>query len=176
MNEEMDVNRYINFLLTRRSIRKFKDKNIDDDTILKILDIARYAPSAHNSQPWEFIIIRDRDILKELSKIHYGAKPLSRAPLAIVVVCNPSESPTSYLVDCANATMYILLAAHALGLGCVWIQTLRDIDKIRKILNIPRNLIPVSIIAVGYPDERPEAPWRKPLNQLIHYDKYSGRR
>lgn len=173
--EPGQANQYIQFLLTRRSIRRYLDKPVQRELLLKIIDVARYAPSAKNLQPWEYIIVEDRNILERLSKIHAGAKPLEKTSSAIVVVVDKEVSPTSYLVDGANTVMYLMLAAHAYGLGTVWIQTLRNIDEIRKILNIPENKIPVAIIAIGWPAEKPSPKPRKPLEELVHINKYGNK-
>lgn len=165
----------IQFLLTRRSIRKFKSKPIDMETIKKILDIARYAPSARNAQPWIFIVVTDKDIKSKLANIHPWAYPLNSAPIGIVVACNKEVAPISYHVDCANATMYIMLAAHALGLGTVWIQTLRNIEDIQKILNLPSDYIPIAIIAIGYPDEVPLPRPRKSLDEVSFLNVYGNK-
>ncbi|MET1102046.1 MAG: nitroreductase family protein [Pyrodictiaceae archaeon] len=162
----------IEALLTRRSIRRFKPDPVPLELVLKLIDIARYAPSARNSQPWRFIIVDDPSIKEKLSRIHGGAKPLMNAPLGIVVACVKDESPISYLLDCANATIYFMLAAHAHGLGTVWIQTLRNIDEIREILSIPENVIPAAILALGYPDEKPFPKPRKPVEEITFRNKY----
>ena len=160
---------FLKFLLTRRSIRKFKRKPVSLDLVLKILDVARYAPSAKNSQPWEFIVVTDEAVRERLSRIHMWATPIRKAPIAIVVVCDKNASPTSYHVDCANTTMYIMLAAHALGLGTVWIQTLKNIDEIKEILKIPEGKIPIAILALGWPDEKPEPkPRKKARRNSVH--------
>lgn len=166
---------FLKFLLTRRSIRKFKKKPVDLNLVLKILDVARYAPSAKNSQPWEFIVVTDEAVREKLSRIHMWASPIRKAPIAIVVVCDKNASPTSYHVDCANATMYIMLAAHALGLGTVWIQTLRSIDEIKEILKIPEGKIPIAILALGWPDEKPEPKPRKRLEEIVYMNTYGNR-
>ncbi len=166
------VDELIEFLKSRRSIRRFKPEKPPLDLVLKVLDTARFAPSAKNSQPWEFIIVDDPKVKSKLAGIHVGAKPLENAPMAIVVISDKTKSPTSYLVDGANAVMYILLALHAVGLGGVWIQTLRDIEKIQEILGLPNEKIPVAIIALGYPDESPKPKPRRPLEELVHYNKY----
>ncbi len=163
----------VNFLKTSRSIRRFKPVPISRELIIKILDTARFAPSAHNSQPWRFIIVEDSVIKEKLANLHIGAKPLRSAPQAIVVVSDKNASPDSYLIDGANAAIYIQLAAHALGLGTVWIQTMRNIRDIQRILNLPENLVPVAILAIGYPDEQPRLRERIPLERLVYYDKYS---
>ncbi|MCD6114019.1 MAG: nitroreductase family protein [Thermoprotei archaeon] len=166
---------FLKFLLTRRSIRKFKKKPVDLNLVLKILDVARYAPSAKNSQPWEFIVVTDEAVRERLSRIHMWASPIRKAPIAIVVVCDKDASPTSYHVDCANATMYIMLAAHALGLGTVWIQTLRNIDEIKEILKIPEGKIPIAILALGWPDEKPEPKPRKRLEEIVYMNTYGNK-
>jgi nitroreductase len=165
----------LEFLKSRRSIRKFKPQSPPRDLVLKAIDVARFAPSARNSQPWRFIIVEDAEIKSKLASIHIYASPLKNAPLAVVVVCHVDESPTSYMLDCANATIYFLLAVHALGLGAVWIQTLRNIEEIRSILGIPENVIPVAIIALGYPDESPSPKPRKPLEEVVFMNKYGVR-
>lgn len=168
----MSGEEYLEFLKSRRSIRKFKPDKPPLDLVLKILDVARYAPSAMNLQPWEFIVVDDPEIKDKLSELHGGARPLKNAPMAIVVVSDKNVSPTSYLVDGANVTMYILLGLHAVGLGGVWIQTLRNPQRIQELLGLPENKVPVAIIALGYPDEKPEPKPRKPLEELVHYNKY----
>jgi len=168
----MDSEIFVQFLLTRRSIRKFKKDPVPIDLVKKILDIARYAPSAGNRQPWIFLAITDPEIKNKLSKIHRWAYPLEGAPIGIVVACNKDVSPDSYLVDCANAAMYIMFAAHAYGLGSVWLQTLRNIEDIQKILNLPSNYIPVAMIALGYPDESPSPKPRKELKDIAFLNTY----
>lgn len=162
----------LEFLKSRRSIRRFKPQLPPRDLVLRAIDVARFAPSAKNSQPWRFIIVENSEIKSKLASIHMYASPLKDAPLAVVVACHVDESPTSYMLDCANATIYFLLAVHALGLGAVWIQTLRNVEEIRNILNIPENAIPVAIIALGYPNESPSLKPRKPLEEVVFINKY----
>ncbi|MEM1541608.1 MAG: nitroreductase family protein [Ignisphaera sp.] len=172
---EHDRETILKFLLTRRSIRKFKPNPIDMETVKRILDIARYAPSAGNRQPWIFIIITDKEIKSKLAAVHPWAYPLNDAPMGIVVACDKNASPDSYHVDCANATIYLMLAAHALGLGTVWLQTLKNIEDIQKILNLPSSYIPISMIALGYPAESPQLKPRKSLSDITYIDSYGNR-
>jgi len=169
MSEEL-----LNFLISRRSIRRFKPNPVPDELILKILDVARYAPSARNFQPWVFIVVKDPEVKKKLANVHLWAKPLENAPLGIVIACNTELSPESYQVDCANATMQVMLAAHALGLGTVWLQTLRNINEIQEIVGLPKNYVPVAMLALGYPDERPSPKKRKELKEIVYLNKYGG--
>lgn len=165
---------YLNFLKSRRSIRKYRPENPPLELILTSIEVARFAPSAKNSQPWRFIVVTDPEIKNKLSKIHPGARVLEKAPMAIVVACNIDESPVSYMLDCAAATVYLLLAAHALGLGTVWIQALRNVEEIRRILEMPDSSIPVAVVAVGYPAESPQAPPRKSLEEVVFLNKYGA--
>ncbi|MCS7102779.1 MAG: nitroreductase family protein [Candidatus Korarchaeum sp.] len=165
----------LNLLLTRRSVRKFEGREVSDEDIRRMLDAARYAPSARNSQPWEFVVVKDKRLIEELGRVHKYAYPLLDAPLAIVVLCDPKASPTSYLVDCANATLYLMLAAHALGIGSVWIQSLRDTESVNSIIGAPADRVPVAVLALGYPAESPSPPKRKDLRELVHLNKYGSR-
>ncbi len=160
------------FLLSRRSIRYFEDREVPLELVLEAIDIARYAPSAKNTQPWRTIIIRRRDLLDKLAKLHAGARPLERAPLAIVVLAVPGESPTSYLVDASLFAMYLWLALHCLGLGAVWVQALRNTRDIREILKIPEDYVPIGILAVGWPAERPEAKPRRNIEEIVFLDEF----
>ena len=166
-------NPQIQFLLTRRSIRKFKDEDVPLEILLDIVDVARWAPSSKNRQPWEFIVIRDRSILEKLSTFHPGCKPLSEAKAAIAVVGDPTISPNTYMVDCANATMYILLAAHALGLGAVWINTI-GYEGMKDILKIPKDKALVSLVALGWPAEEPKPKPRKSLDEITYLNTYGN--
>ncbi|MEM0021885.1 MAG: nitroreductase family protein [Fervidicoccaceae archaeon] len=165
----------IEFLISRRSVRRFTQENIDDELIEKILYAARYAPSARNSQPWIFIVVREKSLKEELSRIHPYAYPLREAPLGIAVACDKRLSPTSYMLDCANATIYLMLAAHAYGIGTVWIQALRDIEKISELLSLPPDIIPIAIVAMGYPAETPKPRPRKSLDELVFLNRYGER-
>jgi len=162
----------IEFLLTRRSIRQFKPDPVPDDLVLKIVDIARFAPSAGNRQPWTFVVVKDRELKDKLASIHSGSSPLLRAPMGIVVACDKNLSPVSYQVDCANATMYVMFAAHALGLGTVWLQTLRNVEDIQKLLDLPENYVPIAIVALGYPAEKPQPRPRRPLEEIAYLNKF----
>lgn len=174
MDKQMRGEEYLNFILTRRSIRKFKPTPVDLDLVKRILDVARYAPSAGNRQPWIFVIVTDKEVKDRLAKIHRWAYPLENAPVGIVVACNKEISPESYQVDCTCATMYIMFAAHALGLGTVWLQTLRNIEDVQKILELPSNYIPVAMLALGYPDEQPVARSRKELKDITFLNKFGA--
>lgn len=146
-------------IFTRRSIRKFTGQPVSDETVKVLLQAAMSAPSARNEQPWEFIVIRDKAILEQFPGFHPFAKHVPDAPVAIVICGNTKLEAQAGLwaLDCSNATMNILLAAHSMGLGAVW-TTLYPYEQrmtgARKLLNIPDNIIPLAIVPVGYPAEK----------------------
>lgn len=163
-------------ILTRRSIRKFKSHPIPDVLIEKILRAGMQAPSARNKQPWHFVLVKNREMLDKISEIHPYAYMLKEAPLGILI-CGDSEIETTieYIVqDCSAATQNMLLAAHDLGLGAVWLGIFpreQRVKAMRELLEIPQKIIPVSMIAVGYPDEKKSYEDRfKP--ERVHYEKW----
>ena len=155
----------IDTILTRRSIRKFKDIPVKKDRIIQIVKAAMYAPSARNVQPWYFVYTDDRHKLNQLAEIHPYAKMLKEATLAILICGDMNiEKTFSYIIqDCSAATQNILLASTEFGLGSVWlgIQPREDrITNMKKFFNLPENIIPVSLVAIGYADESKETPER----------------
>jgi len=145
---------------TRRSIRQYQDKPVPQDLVQQVLAAAMSAPSACNAQPWQFVVIRDRTILKEIPRINSHAAMAEQAPLAILVCGDLSLeiSPGFWVIDCAAAVQNLLLAAHALGLGAVWTGVYPCQDRIegfRRLLNLPQQVVPHSLIPLGYPAEEP---------------------
>lgn len=163
-------------ILSRRSIRKYSGKDIPEEHYEILLKAAMHAPSARNRQPWHFIVISDSNILKALSDSNTSWKMLSQAARAVVVCGDTqSENAESFLIqDCSAATQNILLAAHELGLGAVWLGVHPREDRMKTIiemLKIPGNIIPVSMISLGYPDEERQVEERY-LTERIHFDRW----
>jgi len=148
----------IEAILSRRSIRRYTSQKVSDQLIKELLEAAMSAPSANNEQPWHFIIIDDRNILGEIPKFHPYSGMLKEAPVAILVCVDLDVGKEGFLAqDGSAATENILIAAHAKGLGAVWlgIYPLKErITGIRKLLNIPDRILPLSLISIGYPAER----------------------
>ncbi|MEM0093642.1 MAG: nitroreductase family protein [Thermofilum sp.] len=159
-------------LLSRRSIRRYKPDPVELELILKALDVARFAPSAHNRQPWEFVVVRDRATLEKLSRVHRWSGPVAGAQAAIVVLADRRQAPDSFLQDGSIAATYLWLALHCVGLGTVWIYTLQEAEAIREVIGAPEHLFPVAIFPVGFPAEQPKARPRKELRELVHLDSY----
>ncbi len=163
---------------TRRSIRKFKNRLIPVDLIEKILEAGMYAPSARNEQPWHFVLVTREELKEKLMRAHPYASMLREARLAILV-CGDTDlelSPGYWPIDCSAATQNMLLAAHAGGLGAVWLGVhprQERKDAIRKIFNLPANIEPFALIALGYPGENKETPERYKTDR-VHTNSWSG--
>lgn len=161
-------------IITRRSIRKFIDKPVSPEYIEKLLKAAMYAPTANNYLPFQFIVITERAILNEIPNIHPYSKMLYQAPLAILV-CGDDEFEKNigyHVQNCSAATQNLLLAAHALGLAGCWIGIYpREVrmDGMKKLLQLPENVTPISLTAIGYSDETVETPDRF-IKSRIHYN------
>jgi len=163
-------------LLQRRSIRKYTDKPVAEAIIKDLLNAGMHAPSARNIQPWHYVVINDRHILDELAVAHPHAKMLKQATLAILVCGDKKlQEMDGYIIqDCSAATQNILLAAHAHGLGSVWLGMYpreQRMQGVAKLLDLPDHILPVSLISIGYPDEQKEAPERYKSDR-IHFNKF----
>ena len=149
-------------ILTRRSIRRYKAKPVSAEVVTEVLKAAMNAPSAGNERPRHFIVLTDRRLLDEVPRFHPYAAMLKQASVA-VLVCGETtrEKHTGYWVlDCAAATENLLLAAHAKGLGAVWCgvyPTQDRVDNMRKLLQLPVQVVPFALIPLGFPDEHKEA-------------------
>lgn len=166
-------------IFNRRSIRKYiYDKKVEADKIEDLLKAGMMAPSAHNQQPWHFMIIQDRGVLDKLSEVHKHGKMLKDAPLAIIVLGDPALDKTQkgfWIQDCSASIQNILLAATGMGLGSVWLGVYPNeerIKEVRTVINdIPENIIPLGIVSVGYANEVKDQPDRYKADR-IHYERW----
>lgn len=163
-------------IFTRRSIRKYSGNLITDEQLEVLLRAAMHAPSAKNRQPWHFIVINDRKVLAEIAEGHPYGKMLTQASAAIVICGdkNIEELDSLVLQDCSAASQNILLAAHDMGLGAVWLglQPREDrISSLKAILKFPDYIMPVSMVSLGSPDEIKEDQERY-LVDRIHINKW----
>ncbi len=163
-------------LLNRRSIRKYKDQKLSKENLDKILKAAMYSPSAMNLQAWQFIVIDDRQMLVETIKSIPYAEMLRQSAAAIIVCGDSSvEKNESWLLqNCSAAIQNILLSAHGLGIGSCWIA-IHGMDEIYQNIKaqfkLPENIVPVSLISLGYPDEVLGAEERF-KEEKIHFNKW----
>jgi len=177
---------------TRRSIRRFSPRPVDEEKLQSLLEAVRMSPSWANMQCWRFVVVRDqkaRETISELSYVEsffatrgYKANPskkgLAEAPVIVVACADPSQSgllwdQPYYMADIGIASQTLMLTAHALGLGSVFVGVFDD-EKLHSLLNIPRDIRIVGLFPIGYPlDETiKEGPPRKPLSEIVHYEKW----
>ncbi len=151
----------MNIIFKRRSIRKYTDKKISEKDIKLMLKAGMSAPSSKNTMPWEFIVIDDKDILRKIPEFHPYSKMLLQADKAIVVCGDVEKSDIKdyWIQSCCAAVQNILLQATDLGIGSVWLALYPYEDRFKplcELLNLPTNIVPLSIIPLGYPDEQKE--------------------
>lgn len=163
-------------IMSRRSIRKFTKKPIDKSVYEKLIKAGMYAPSARNMQSWHFVLITERELLDKIPYAHPNAAMCSEAQAAIIVCGDLTieESAEYNAINCSAATQNILLAAQDLGIGSVWLGVYPRADRVAGITNLlklPPNIIPVSIIALGYPGEEKGIPDRF-IKERIHQNKW----
>jgi len=162
------------FILSRRSIRAYTPEPVSDETVKEILTAAMAAPSAGNQQPWHFVVINDRQLLDDVPKFHPHSKMITQASVA-VAVCGDLNIETHkgmWILDCSAATQNLLLAAHAMGLGAVWLGIYpREgrMEGLRKLLHLPEHIIPLSLVPIGFPAER-KPPSERFQKSRIHYN------
>jgi len=172
---------------TRRSVRRYKDTPIDDETMRQVLEAAIWAPSWHNTQCWRIIVVRDDGMKKELATSIPSANRaracVETAPATIVVCAEigksghlggepfPDKGKWWYMFDAALAMHNLVLAAHSLGLGTVYTGWF-DNKKAEEILGVPEGFTVVSLTPLGYPDIAPQPTPRRELSETVFYDKY----
>jgi len=148
-------------IFNRRSIRKYTEEEVSGELIEQILRAGMAAPSANNKQPWHFIVIDDRDVLNDITKVHPYSQMLKEASHAIVVCGDESlEKHEGYWVqDCSASMENMLLMAQDIGLGSVWLGVYpreERIKTLKELLGMPEGITPLSIMAIGYPAETKE--------------------
>jgi len=162
-------------IMTRRSIRKYTDEDVSPELERTLLEAGMAAPSAHNRQPWHFIVVRDRATLDSIPEYHPYSKMLKKAPLAIVVCGDNEVQDTDFWTqDCSAATQNILLAAHSLGLGAVWLgvhPVENLVAGVKGKLGIPGQVTPLGIISVGHPAEE-KPPANRFKEERVHRDRW----
>ncbi|MEM5835038.1 MAG: nitroreductase family protein [Candidatus Aenigmatarchaeota archaeon] len=144
----------------RRSIRKYKKEAPSDELIKKCIEAACYAPSSRNSQPWKFLIVKDKEKILALSKTQPYSAFLANAPVVIVALAEEEKSPRHWVEDLSCAIMLLMLRATDLGLATCWNAVYSPENKeredyVRKVLKISTKYRVLANIALGYPDEKP---------------------
>lgn len=165
-------------IMTRASARSFSGEAIPKETLLRIVKAGAAAPSAMNVQPWEFVLVTDRQKLGELGAELPYAKMLDKAGAAVVVCGLPGKSEAAqrhWIDDCSAASENVLLAAHALGFGAVWTAVSPDpqrLESVRRLLGIPETVVPLNVIPIGVIAGKAPAPKDKWNDRLLHHERW----
>lgn len=165
-----------------RQARQYLDKPVTDDEIEQLLQVARWTGSSRNTQPWEFIAITDKALLKRISELRAPIAWVAEAPLAIAIVLD-GKSPVAEAYDEGRVTERLLIAAHLLGLGggVAWFGDDAQQAEAKRFLGIPEERTARGVVVIGHPksvkDPRPNpaTPGRRPLPELVSYDRYGNR-
>ena len=177
---------------SRRSVRKFSDRPIEPEKLQSILEATQAAPSWANMQCWRFIVVRDPSLKGRIGEFSYvesffapkgyktnpAQKALAEAPVVIVACAEPGQSgdlrgQQYYMADVGIASENLMLAAHSLGLGSVFVGVFNE-ENLAELLGIPPEIRIVGLFPLGYPhDELTAGPPRKPLDQIVFYDKWN---
>lgn len=161
----------------RRSVRAFKEDQVPQATVTRLIEGACHAPSAGNLQPWQFYVVTGRDKKEGLAAAAGGQAFVAGAPVVIVVCAQPEVSGARYgtrgrelycLQDTAAAVQNILVGADALGLGTCWVGAFSE-GEVSKVLQLPEDTRPVAIIPVGYPAGESRQPSRRPVEDVVYF-------
>ncbi len=176
---------------SRRSIRKYSDKPVEDEKLQAVLEAVRTAPSWANYQCWRLVVVKDKNTRGQISALSYvesyfaskgyksnpSMKALADAPVVIVLCADPGQSgviwgQNYYLVDAGLAAQNLMLAAKGLGLGTVFVGVY-DEDKLKSLLHVPSEIRVVGLFPLGYPvEEKKDGPARKPLQEICFYEQW----
>ena len=163
----------LDLLCFRRSIRVFQNKSIAKADLEKLVNAARFAPTARNVQPWEFVVVTDKPKLTELAKLAENGRFIAGSAACIAVFCTDTKY---YLEDGCAATCNILLAATALGIGSCWVAGDKKpyASQVNNLLSAPEEMKLISLIALGYPQDKDcfKSSDKRELKELLHWEKF----
>ncbi len=163
-------------IFSRRSIRKYTGETISNELLETLLRAGQAAPSAHNYQPWHFVVVRDPEKLQQIAEKHPYAKMLPQAGCCIIVCGDEEKQPQKgfMIEDCAAAIQNILLAAHGSGLGAVWcgLHPVPQLtEMIGEVINLPSTIEPIGMVVVGHKAEE-KGPAERFDQNKVHYDQW----
>ncbi len=162
----------------RSSIRAYKETDVGEDKLKRILEAGRLSPSASNRQEWKFIIVKNKETRKKLANAAYGQNFIGEAPVVVVACATESKSimacgQPAYTVDLSIALSFMILEAWELGLGTCWIGAFEE-EEVKEILKVPERVRVVAMTPLGYPNQPPSEKSRKGLDQIVCFEKYAG--
>jgi len=162
-------------IVSRKSVRAYLDKAVEKEKLNRVLGAARMAPSANNRQEWRFVVVTDAQIRRRLAEEAAGQRFIAEAPV-VIAACAQADGKimrcgqACYPIDVAIAIDHLTLAAVAEGLGTCWIGSF-DPELVRQILGIPKEIVVVELLPLGYPeDPRTVSKSRLPMETIVHYD------
>ncbi len=170
-------------ITTRASITRYTEEGVDREKVARILEAARWAPSAGNMQSWEFIVVEDDDLKEKMAQHAQNQPHVREAPVVIVILADMEKAERRYggrgrdlyaLQETAAGMQNMLLQAHNENLGAAWVGAFEE-EPVRDLLYIPERARPVAIITVGHPAERPEKPSKLPISNITYVNKYGKR-
>ena len=162
-----------NFILKRRSIRKYKDKKIPQSDIKLILEAARHAPVPYDHATWRLVLISDKELIKKITSISGGQNWVNESALIIVGVITPLKGTLKWkTVDITIALQNMVLMAEALGYGSCWVGYFKE-NKLKEILNIPEDHNVLAYITLGFKDEEPKKRNYENIENLIFNNKFN---
>jgi nitroreductase len=165
----IDPEVFLEFIKGRRSIRSFQDKPITEKELELILEAGRWTPSASHRQPWEFIVIKNKEILEKLSKSAFYGNFIKEAPVVIAIIGKTKTSPKWYLIDTSLVSMNMMLMAWSIGIGTCWIGAMNR-KKAKEIIGLGANDHLLTVLPFGYiKGDIPEPKTRKPLKNIVKY-------
>ena len=163
---------------TRKSVRAFRDRDVPEEVLTRLLEATRLAPSASNRQEWRFVVVRDAETRKRLVRAANGQRFVGQAPVVIACCAETDEhempcGQKAYPIDIAIAVDHLTLCAAAEGLGTCWIGAF-DEGQVKEILGIPPQIRVVALLPLGYPqDPSPVEKSRLPLEAIVKYERWS---
>lgn len=163
----------LDMIKKRRSIREYTDQAVTDEQIRQLLEAAMAAPSANNIQPWEFVVVKDPDLKRQLAQTHSWSYMAANAA-AVFVVCANEGASRHWVEDASAATENLLLAATALELGAVWVAIYPSADReayVRRVLAIPDGIRVLCLVSVGHPAES-KPPRTKYRESKVHHERW----
>ena len=162
----------------RRNVRSYSDEPIEPEQLDRILEAARRTPSSRNWQPWDFVVVTDRERLIELSTVWVGAGHVAGSAATIALIAPVLDEPREKGLaqyDLGQATMSIMIAAADLGIGSGH-SAVGDQDLARRLLGLPQDRLCAFLVALGHPADRPLAPLtkinRRPFDEVVHRDRW----
>jgi nitroreductase len=169
----MNENDVLELIKKRRSIRKYTDQAVTDEQVRQLLEAAMAAPSGSDLQSWEFVVVRDPALKRQLAQTHTWSSMAADAAV-VFVVCGNERASRHWVEDTSAATENLLLAATALGLGAVWVAMYPHSDReapARRILAIPEEIRILCLVPVGHPAES-KPPRTQYKESKVHYERW----